>query len=156
MHQTRQPNDHLANLSRVVTFTDMNHYPDDDDGAVLRAIAADGIDMTQPLLIEFTVTALDRESAFAIKVAIASNLGFETSMAFDEGEFEEDGHFDAEEIQTQPELGPHWLICANVTMIPDYHEIVRIQAELDKLSRPHGGQSCGWGATIEKYGEESK
>jgi hypothetical protein len=30
-------------------------------------------------------------------------------------------------------------------MIPEYNEIIRIQAELDRIARPFGGKSDGWG-----------
>jgi len=34
-------------------------------------------------------------------------------------------------------------------MVPDHAEIVRIQAELDRISGPLGGKSDGWGVMVE-------
>ena len=133
----------------------MTTYPDDDDGAVLRGIAADGVDMTRPLLIEFTATAPNQEVAFDIRDAVASHFRCAAEVVFEEGESEDDGHFTAEEIQAQrDDLGPTWLVCACLIMVPNYDEIVRIQAEMEQVARPLGGKSCGWGVTIEHNGGE--
>ena len=47
------------------------------------------------------------------------------------------------------EFGPSWIVYANVQMIPEYGEIVRIQTELDQLARPLGGHSDGWGVMLD-------
>lgn len=41
----------------------MPTYPDDADGAVLTQLAAQGVDMSQPLLIEFPVAIPDEATA---------------------------------------------------------------------------------------------
>jgi hypothetical protein len=33
-------------------------------------------------------------------------------------------------------------------MIPEYNEIMRFQADLDRLARPFGGKSDGWGVML--------
>ena len=52
----------------------MTNYPDDADGAVLADLAARGVDMSSPLLIEFAVAAPDEASANAIAKAMRSRI----------------------------------------------------------------------------------
>ena len=42
-----------------------------------------------------------------------------------------------------------WTVYVSVEMIPDYDEIIRIQADLDRLSGPSGGICDGWGVMLE-------
>lgn len=122
----------------------MTTYPDDADGAVLARLAAQGVDMARPLSIEFAVAAPDEAAANAIDETLTS-AGYETQIEYDEGEPDEDGEIDADD----EEFGPSWTVYANVTMVPQYEEIVRIQADLDRLAGPHGGNSDGWGVMLD-------
>lgn len=121
----------------------MNKYPDDADGAVLAELEASGVDMTEPLHIEFPVAVPDEDSAQSVYEAMVK-AGYDSSIEFDEGEPDEDGEIDPDD----EEFGPSWTVYAMLKMIPDYHEIIRIQADLDKIARPLGGASDGWGALI--------
>jgi hypothetical protein len=122
----------------------MTKYPDDEDGAVLADLAAQGVDMSQPLLIEFAVDAPDEDSAEAIEEALKKE-GYDTQIEFDEGEPDEHGEIDPDD----EEFGPAWTVYANVNMIPEYDEIMRIQADLDRLAGPFGGKSDGWSTMLE-------
>ena len=132
----------------------MTNYPDDADGAVLADLAARGVDMSSPLLIEFAVAAPDEGSANAIAKAMRA-AGYDTEICFDEGELEEedlDEDAPDEDDELDPddeEFGPSWTVFANVSMIPEYDEIMRIQADLDRIAGPHGGQADGWGTLLE-------
>jgi hypothetical protein len=121
-------------------------YPDDPDGEVLAELAAHGVDMSRPLHIEFAVDAPDDASARAIEQALQAQ-GYQTEIDYDEGESDEDGEFDPDD--DPEEFGPSWTIYAHVDMVPEYDEIVRIQAELDRIAQPLGGKSDGWGALAE-------
>jgi hypothetical protein len=121
----------------------MTTYPDDADGAVLADLAAQGVDMSQPLLVEFAVHASDETSAHAIAEALAKK-GYDAQIDFDEGEPDEEVEIDPDD----EEFGPSWTVYAEVTMVPAYEEIVRIQAELDQLAGPFDGHSDGWGVMI--------
>ncbi len=127
----------------------MTTYPDDDDGAVLAELASQGIDMSQPLLIDFPVTAPDEDSATAIAEALVS-AGYDTEIVYDDGESEEEGEIDSDEEGFEP----RWDVYAKVLMIPEYQEIMRIQAELDRLASPFGGKSDGWGVLVDGEAEE--
>ena len=120
----------------------MTTYPDDADGAVLADLAAMGVDMTRPLLIEFPVAVPDEASANSTATAM-TEAGYDPHVEYDEGEPD----FDPE-VDDADEFGPAWTVYANVRMIPEYDEIVRIQAELDQIARPFGGKSDGWGVML--------
>jgi hypothetical protein len=121
----------------------MTTYPDDADGAILADLAAQGIDMSQPLLIEFPVAVPDEVSANSTLKAM-TEAGYESHIEYDEGEPDDDGEIDPDD----EEFGPSWTVYANVRMIPEYNKIVRIQAELDRLAWPFGGNSDGWGVML--------
>ncbi len=122
----------------------MTAYPDDEDGEALRMLEAEGVDMSRRLTIDFAVAAPDEEKARAIEEDL-QHAGYETQIEFDEGEPDEDGEIDPDD----EEFGPSWTVFVSLDMLPDYNEIMRIQADLDRIARPHGGQSDGWGATVE-------
>lgn len=121
----------------------MTTYPDDEDGAVLADLAAHGIDMTQPLQIEFAIDAPDEAASIAIDKAI-SKAGYDSEVVFDEGEPDEDDGIDPDE----EEFGPSWTVYAKVEMVPQYEEIIRIQTELNHLADPHEGTCDGWGVML--------
>lgn len=121
----------------------MTTYPDDEDGEVLTGLAAKGVDMSKPLAIDFPVAVPDEASAKAVHKALVK-AGYECEIVYDEGEPDEDEEADPDD----EEFGPSWTVYAYVTMVPEYHEIVRIQADLDRLARPLGGHSDGWGVLL--------
>jgi hypothetical protein len=137
----------------------MTDYPEDADGAALAELEAQGVDMTQPLLIEFAVAAPDEAAATAISEALAG-AGYESEIDYDDGEpLEEDpdeaGASDpAAAADDEEEFGPSWTVYAIVELVPEYDEILRIQEELDSLAEPLGGAADGWGVMLEGPEEE--
>ena len=128
----------------------MTDYPDDADGAVLANLAARGVDMTSPLLIEFAVAAPDEASANAIAKAMRA-AGCDTEICFDEGEPDERMNPD-EDDELDPddeEFGPSWTVFANVSMIPEHDDSPGTETELDRIAEPHGGNADGWGVMLE-------
>ena len=121
----------------------MTTYPDDADGAVLADLAARGVDMSTPLLIEFPVAVPD-EAAAESSLKAMTKAGYESRIEYDKGEPDYDPDVDDED-----EFGPSWTVYADVRMIPEYNEIMRIQAELDRVARPFGGKSDGWGVMLD-------
>lgn len=122
----------------------MNSFPNDPDGEVLAMLADSGVDLSQPLAIEFHVAAEDEESAKAIEQTLQA-AGFDTEICFDDGDFGvEEGVEDDEEL----DVGPTWTVYVFKEMIPDHSELVRVQKDLDALAEPHGGFADGWGVLI--------
>jgi hypothetical protein len=77
-------------------------------------------------------------------VAVLVDAGYDAEIEYDEGEPDEDGQIDPDD----EEFGPAWDVYAKVEMVPEYDEIMRIQAELDRLAGPLGGKSDGWGVIL--------
>ena len=121
----------------------MPDYPDDADGDALRELADEGVDMSQPVLIEFAVAAPDDDAAQKIGAALAEH-GYQAHVDFDEGEPDEDGAIDPDD----PEFGPAWTVYVGISMVPTYDEVMRIQADLDRIAGPHGGRADGWGVMV--------
>ncbi len=121
----------------------MTQYPDDADGSVLADLAALGIDMTQPMDIEFPVAAPDEEAAHAIAGALVA-AGYDAHVEYDDGEPEDDSDEDDDD-----EFVPGWDVYVSARMVPDYDEIIRIQADLGRIANPLGGMSDGWGVMLD-------
>ncbi len=121
----------------------MTTFPDDADGAVLADLAAHGVDLSQPLVIEFPVAVPDESSAEKCHKAMTA-AGYDSRIEHDEGEPD----FDPDE-DDEDEFGPSWSVYATVRMIPNYDEIIRIQAELDQIAKPFDGECDGWGVMLE-------
>ena len=68
-----------------------------DDGAALALLATDGVDISVPRLIEFTIDAPGSEAAERIAAALR-DAGHEAVVEFDEGEPVADGDDDEEEF----------------------------------------------------------
>uniref|UniRef100_A0A7C2NVA2 Ribonuclease E inhibitor RraB n=1 Tax=Schlesneria paludicola TaxID=360056 RepID=A0A7C2NVA2_9PLAN len=123
----------------------MTSFPDDADGEVLAELAAHGVDLSQPLEIEFPVAVPDEASADKTQAALAK-AGYESRIEYDEGEPDEEGNIDPDD----EEFGPAWTVYVNRLMVPEHGEIQRIQAELDRLSQPFGGYCDGWGVLLDE------
>ena len=126
----------------------MAEYPDDADGSVLADLAALGIDMTQPMDIEFPVAAPDEEAANAIASALIA-AGYDAHVEYDDGEPEEESDEDEDDDEDDDDFVPGWDVYVSTRMVPDYDEIIRIQADLGRLANPLGGMSDGWGVMLD-------
>jgi len=110
-------------------------YPDDADGDVLSAMAESGVDMTQPLTIEFVIDLPSEQHAKALEQDL-SKAGHPAVAEFEDGEPEEG-------------IEPGWVVMVELQMVPDYQRIMELQEELNRAAEAHGGQVDGWGAMIE-------
>lgn len=121
-------------------------YPDDLDGEVLRMIAEDGHDMTQPMDVEFHVAVGTEEAAEKVAEAAVA-LGYEAFIDFDDG---------SEDEEIEDEITEPWTCTCRKTMVLEYAPIMAAQAELDGIARPMGGFADGWGTfgNVEVEGEE--
>jgi len=113
-------------------------YPDDADGRALSNLAAQGVDMTRPLLIEFAIDAPDETSARAIS-NVASENGYEANIYFDAGEPDYN-----EDTEDEEEFGPSWTVYVKHKVVPSYQNLTRLQETLDQLVKGLGGKVDGW------------
>jgi regulator of RNase E activity RraB len=100
-------------------------YPLDADGDSLRRVADDGSDMSRPMLIEYSISAPDELCAQRIAESARSH-GFDIAVSRDES-------------------CDSWSIYCARTMLATYDGVVAIQALLNELAQPHGGNCDGWG-----------
>ena len=126
----------------------MTEYPQDEDGQVLAELAAQGVDMSKPLLIEFPVAVPDEPAALKICSTLCGE-GYDAEIQFDSGEEDFD-----EESDEADEFGPSWTVFVAVKMVPDYAEILRIQQDLDRIVKPLDGFSDGWGVMLDEQFDE--
>lgn len=134
----------------------MTNFPDDDDGAVLESLREAGVDLSKPLEIDFQIAVVDEASGQQIVDAVRA-AGYPADLVYDDGGTEdgvaEDGdeaHED-EDQATEEDDGcddPSWTIYVIMEIVPDYQRVVDIQAKLDELAQPFGGEVDGWGAMI--------
>lgn len=100
------------------------HYPDDADGDALRKVAAAGADMSQPMVIEFSIEAPDPESARRIAQRVSEH-GFDPTI-----------HESEDDTVS--------IYCAKA-MLATYEGVVAEQVRLTELSAAFGGTCDGWG-----------
>jgi len=100
-------------------------FPNDSDGDALRRVARDGADMSQPMVIDFSVLVPNESSAHIVSKLVALH-------AFDPSIFRDDAD-------------GSWSVYCSRTMLATYEDVVRTQAELNSLLRPHAVFCDGWG-----------
>jgi hypothetical protein len=120
----------------------MADFPNDSDGMALQRMAAAGIDLKRPAVLEFHIDTGTEETSRAVANALrTAGVGDEIEIVYDEGELE-----DGEEMaDDNVEFWPSWTVCVLCEMVPEYKTIVQTQEELDRLVKPHGGRIDGWG-----------
>ena len=110
-------------------------FPDDEDGAVLASLARAGVDLSQPVEVEFVIDAPDEGAAAAVAEAVR-RAGHACAVEYDEGE---DGDED---------LGPSWVVYVTLELVAEHARIVALQRTFTQLAEPHGGACDGWGALV--------
>lgn len=106
----------------------MTVFPTDADGQVLKILYKQGVDFKEPQHLDFMVAVPDKKNGQAVLEAL-KNDGFSCELEYDE-EIEE------------------WTCYCFITMFLKYEEIIEIQKQLDKLSKPHDGYTDGWGLKV--------
>ena len=111
-------------------------FPTDEDGRALARIAASGINMSEPLPMEFAIESHNDITSQSISEALTCN-GYSPDVYFDEGE---PGFAKGDEGQ----FGPSWTVYVTVITVPSYDNVIRIQKELNAIVVPLGGLVDGW------------
>lgn len=102
-------------------------YPDDENGAMLRQMADDGDDLSEPREIAFTVIFPTEDAALKFAVVL---LKHDQKVSFAEGG-EQDDRF--------------WLVQAHPYMIPSHENISGYEELLAIEADSLGGKTIGWG-----------
>ncbi len=112
------------------------NYPDDEDGQVLARIAATGVDLSKPTVVEFAIEASDQPTSEAIAAQLQAR-GFTakfTSTKANRTSFEGES----------AEFGPSWTVYVSIECVPSHANIVAMQAKLAFLSRGDYRKVDGW------------
>lgn len=111
-------------------------FPDDDETSqILAEMAEMGIDLSQPIKIDFIAAFEHKAAAEEAKISVASleidNRAFESVSL------------------SKPELGGGIELIASLTLIPTQEVITKIDELFTDCVEKLGGYSDGWGAEIE-------
>ena len=110
-------------------------FPKDPDGDTLRLLASHGNNLSLPMDLDFQVAVPDESSAISVAQE-AQQLGYSIQIWHDDDERDLDA--DHERLC--------WTCECTKRLIPEYPAIIAIQVELDRIARPFGGYSDGWGS----------
>jgi Regulator of ribonuclease activity B len=103
----------------------------DENAEVLADIAARGIDLSIPRLIEFAHLLYSEPTASKFKAA-AEQAGYQVRMS----------PFLPSELDGREDV---WDVVVRSEMMPSVEQITSCEEELDALARTFGGHSDGWG-----------
>lgn len=110
-------------------------FPDDGNGDMLRALMDAGIDLSQPLAIDFYLVFKNKEQAEkAMAALVASELQGEVELHFNDLE--------------------QWELIVSQTMVPEHAAVTEREAELDKFAKKFGGHNDGWGVMQHQDGDD--
>lgn len=104
-------------------------FPNDADGEALRSLYKDGVDFKKQQSVEFFVAVPDQVKGQKL-TQVLKEAGFNCFL-------EQDDETD------------EWACCCSRRMLLNYNELVKVQKELNNLSKPHGGFSDGWGVFVD-------
>lgn len=106
----------------------MSEFPDDENGAVLRQMADQGIDLVSPRTIEFEHCFPDETRARAFLAAVAGTVR------------------EARLIPPDPDEGRGWEVECTERMVPTHAAITETELRLDDVAKRFDGYADGWGS----------
>lgn len=110
-------------------------FPDDGNGDMLRALMDAGIDLSQPLAIDFYLVFKNKDQAEkAMAALVASELQGEVELHFNDLE--------------------QWELIVSQTMVPEHAAVTAREAELDKFAKKFSGHNDGWGVMQHQDGDD--
>ncbi len=110
-------------------------FPVDGNGDMLRALMDAGIDLSQPLAIDFYLVFKNKDQAEkAMAALVASELQGEVELHFNDLE--------------------QWELIVSQTMVPEHAAITTREVELDKFAKKFSGHNDGWGVMQHQDGDD--
>ncbi|MBT2684665.1 ribonuclease E inhibitor RraB [Bacillus sp. ISL-37] len=107
----------------------MMKFPNDADGEALRSLFNEGVSFKKPQPVEFFIAVPDKATGEKL-LPVLKEEGFH-------GLLEQDDETD------------EWACSCSKRMLLNHSELKKVQEKLDKISKPYGGHSDGWGVFIE-------
>jgi hypothetical protein len=110
-------------------MTRSEDFPDDENGDVLRRMAADGIDLVSPRVVDFEHCFPDEQAARAFHAAVLDSVLEARVIAPDPEDDDERG----------------WEVQCRARMIPTHAAITRTESRLAAVAEVFEGFPDGWG-----------
>ncbi|OUS28801.1 hypothetical protein A9Q98_07190 [Thalassotalea sp. 42_200_T64] len=102
-------------------------FPNDENGSVLAEMQEAGIDLSQPVIVEFFQLFEQQDNANALAQHITNS------------------EMDVK-VNVHPDQTPNvWDVDCQIEMIPSYDNIVAMEETFEKLARKFDGYNDGWG-----------
>lgn len=108
-------------------------FPADENGNVLRLMAAHGDDLTRARVVDFA-HLLPNEAMARQMAAAAARLGFAVQVE----------PIEDDEAESDQPVGA-WDVTCSQEMVPTHAGITAAERQLDALARSFGGRADGWG-----------
>lgn len=102
-------------------------FPNDENGALLREMHEAGIDLSQPLDVDFFFVFRTKKDAEAMITALAAT-GETLETALEKNEIHED-----------------WDLRCTLNMVPTHSAITLREMQFGKLAQQNNGEGDGWG-----------
>lgn len=102
-------------------------FPKDENGELLREMHEAGVDLSQPLNIDFFFVFKTKKDAEAMIEALAAT-GETLETALEKNDIHED-----------------WDLCCTINMVPTHAAITLRELQFTKLAEQHNGLEDGWG-----------
>lgn len=112
----------------------MSTFPDDETGQILAEMAAEGADLSKPMLIDF-YAAFEFEDTAKLVAPLVKQLDLQGK------------NFEQVTIE-KPDLGGGFELVASIKIIPTYETITAIDDVFTDCVESKKGFSDGWGAEI--------
>ena len=103
-------------------------FPDDENGAVLKRMAARGVDLTSPRVVDFEHCFSSIDSARAFQSAVLGEV------------------LKAVLYEAERESGIRWEVQCRIRMVPTHANITSTESRLQEIARRFGGHADGWGS----------
>ncbi|QSX38508.1 ribonuclease E inhibitor RraB [Shewanella sedimentimangrovi] len=111
-------------------------FPDDDNGQMLAAMQEAGIDLSQPLDVDFFLVFDDqRDAESALEDLSQSEAQGELELNF------------SDELEK-------WELIVTINMVPEYDALVAKETELNTFAAEYDGMTDGWGVMQHQEGDD--
>lgn len=106
-------------------------FPNDENGALLHEMHEAGVDLSQPLNVDFFLIFKTEKEAGAMIAALEAS-GETITTTLEKNEIHDD-----------------WELCCTINMTPTHATITLRELQFAKLAEKHNGQGDGWGVMEE-------
>lgn len=110
-------------------------FPDDGNGDMLKALVEAGLDITQPMDLDFYLVFPDKAAAEkAMQALVASDEAGQVELNFNDLE--------------------QWELIVALNMVPEHAAITAKEQALDKFAKKFAGYNDGWGVMQHQDGDD--